>query len=119
MAKSFKEKEENFKKKSGITPEEKAYVPQKTAREYALEMLLKHQYKAEIKDNLLYCECKDEDDFLHCKSLLLEHFGRDGKVPFSFGASLRDGFKENNEEECRFCGTRKKIGFLCMECGRI
>lgn len=24
-----------------------------------------------------------------------------------------------HEENCRFCGTKKMIGYLCMECGRI
>lgn len=24
-----------------------------------------------------------------------------------------------HEENCRFCGTKKMVGYLCMECGRI
>lgn len=27
--------------------------------------------------------------------------------------------KSTPEETCKHCGTRKKVGFLCMECGRI
>lgn len=27
--------------------------------------------------------------------------------------------EEEDDESCRYCGTRKVKGYLCMECGRI
>ena len=97
--KSFKDKEDAFKKKSGISLEEKGtYIPQKTEREKALELLEKKGFKVSIKDNLLYCECKDEEEYDKYKSILIHNFGRDEKVPFSFGASIKSGLREDYYE---------------------
>lgn len=97
---AFKKKEEAFKKKNNLgTSEEKSgYIPQKTERDKALEFLEKRGFKVSIKDGILYCECKDEDEFDKYKSTLISNFGRDGKAPFSFGGCLKNGFRkeENN-----------------------
>ena len=88
---SFKKKEEAFKKKNNLgTIEEKSgFVPQKTERDKALELLEQKKFKVSIKDNVLYCECQDEKEFEEYKSLLLKDFARDGKVPFSFGGCFK------------------------------
>lgn len=88
--KTFKDKEESFKKKNGIASNEnKEYVPEKTKREKALELLEKNGFKISIKDDVLYCECEDEEEYEQYKSLLVEHFGHNGKVPFSFGGTIK------------------------------
>lgn len=93
---SFKKKEEAFKKKNNlVSSEEKSgFVPQKTERDKALEFLEKKGFKVSIKDGILYCECKDEDEFDKYKSTLISNFGRDGKAPFSFGGCLKNGFRK-------------------------
>lgn len=30
-----------------------------------------------------------------------------------------DTYEQLLEESCKYCGTRKRKGYLCMECGRI
>ena len=91
VKKSFKEKEQEFllKNNKGIIPE-KTYIPQKTEREKALEFLLNKGFNVCIKDMVLYCECEDEEEFNKYKSILLEHFNKDGKVAFSFGGSIKN-----------------------------
>lgn len=90
--KTGKEKEQAFlAKKAGALAEQSAetpYVPTKCENEIALEILLAHGFNASIKDRILYCECANIQEYNRYKSLLEEKCGRDGRIPFSFGASI-------------------------------
>lgn len=87
--KSLKQKEAEYlaKTKGGdspITP----FIPIKSEREKAFELLEKKGFDVSYKDNVLYCNCRNKAQFEEYKAYLLEHFSRDGKVAFSFGATI-------------------------------
>ena len=89
--KTFEEKQKQYKEKNGISTNEKpSYIPKKTEREKALELLEQKKFKASIKDNTLYCECKNEEEYEKYQTFLLEYFGKDGKVPFSYGGCIKE-----------------------------
>lgn len=91
--KSFKDKEKAFleKQKSNTTSvsEVAERVVLKTASEQAYEELLKNGFNVSFQNTtLLYCQCKDTEEYERYREFLVKNYGHDGKVPFSFGASI-------------------------------
>ncbi len=90
--KSFKEKEQAFLSKQNkgenTTTAVPSYVPMKTEREKAYELLQAKGFDVCYRNTVLYCNCKDTDEYEQYRATLIKHFGKDDKVPFSYGASI-------------------------------
>lgn len=99
--KSFEEKQKDYLKKNKVTlPEEPhTFILQKRKQDEALEMLIKAGFRAGFKDFILYCECADNEEYQKYENFLLKHFGKDGKVAFSYGASIKNF---NNEKALEY-----------------
>ena len=97
--KSFKEKEQAYLEKNKISSEStEIYIPSKRKQDEAIELLKEKGFHVTFIDSILYCECKDNEEYKRYESVLLEHFGIGGKVAFSFGASIKNYTEPEIEE---------------------
>ena len=104
--KSFKDKEREFLAKNKINLEEKqnTFVQKQTESEKAYEYLKNKGFNVSIKDRVLYCICKDKEEYQLYVDTLLKEFGREEnaygnditegikvikKVPFSYGTTIK------------------------------
>lgn len=110
--KSFKEKEKAFlskqNKEETTTTSASSYVPLKTQREKAYDLLKEKGFNVSYRNTVLYCDCKDAEEYEEYRAVLIKHFGKDDKVPFSYGASIGNpvhsvraelNFREEKEED--------------------
>lgn len=98
--KTVKEKEKAFLSKRPNTPleqTESTYVPSKSERDIALELLQKNGFNALIKDGVLYCECRNKGEYKRYVEFLKMKCNRNGEIPFSYGASVGNKPEEANE----------------------
>lgn len=89
--KSFEEKERAFLEKNKTkfpTQESGGYTPPKTKRDEAYELLEKKGFSVSYKDFVLFCECSSEEEYERYVDILKSNFGKNGKVPFSYGANI-------------------------------
>ena len=89
--KTVKEKEQAYLAKKQTTDTSTVtttYIPQPTNQDRALELLQNKGFTVTIKDSILYCYCKNEAEYKSYVQTLLDNFGQNKKVPFSFGATI-------------------------------
>lgn len=95
-----------------------------------VEGYLEAKTKQEALENYLYMvdECEyvlveiydTEEDVYYSRAQLEDMVQME--LALAHGCAAEAAYEnslEDREEFCRFCGTRKMKGFLCMECGRI
>ena len=89
--KTFKEKEQEFlsKQKGSETTAFQSLGVTKTKSEIAYDLLLRNNFTVFLRDSIIYCECENKEAYEEYKEFLLNNFGNNGKVPFSFGAVFR------------------------------